>query len=117
MIELIVIQDAPYGNEKAYNALRHAMTVQAEHKDVKIFVFLMADAVGCAVKNQKTPQGYYNVERMIGSVIRNGGEVRMCSSCMDARGINESMIIEKASKSSMSDFTNLVLVSDKVVSF
>ena len=117
MIELIVIHDAPYGTEKAYNALRHAMTMQSEHKDVKIYVFLMADAVGCAVKNQKTPQGYYNIERMIGSVIKNGGEVRMCSSCMDARGINESMTIEKASRSSMSDFTNLVVASEKVISF
>jgi uncharacterized protein involved in oxidation of intracellular sulfur len=117
MLELIVIHDAPYGNEKAYNALRHAMTVQLEHTEVKIFIFLMADAVGCAVKNQKTPQGYYNIERMVGSVIRNGGEVRMCSSCMDARGINESMTIEGASRSSMPDFTNLVLASDKVISF
>jgi uncharacterized protein involved in oxidation of intracellular sulfur len=117
MTELIIIHDAPYGNEKAYNALRHAMTVQSEHKDVKIFIFLMADAVACAVKNQKTPQGYYNIERMVGSVIRNGGEVRMCSSCMDARGINASITIEGASKSSMSDFTNLILSSDKVISF
>jgi len=62
MTELIVIHDAPYGNEKAYNALRHAMTIQKEHKEIKVKIFLMADAVGCAVKNQITPQGYYNIE-------------------------------------------------------
>ncbi len=117
MTELIIIHDTPYGNEKAYNALRHAMTVQAEHKDVNITIFLMADAVGCAVKNQKTPQGYYNIERMIQSVIRNGGEVKMCGTCIDARGISESLIIEGAARSSMSEFTNLVLSSDKAVSF
>ena len=117
MTELIVIHDAPYGNEKAYNALRHAMTVQAEHKDVKIVVFLMADAVGCAVKNQKTPQGYYNIERMIQSIIRNGGEVKMCGTCMDARGINEGTSVEGAARSKMSEFTDLTLASDKVISF
>jgi len=117
MTELIVIHDAPYGNEKAYNALRHAMTIQAEHKDIKIVVFLMADAVGCAVKNQKTPQGYYNIERMIQYVIRNGGEVKMCGTCMDARGIDESLVLEGASRSTMLEFTNLVLASEKVISF
>ncbi len=117
MTELIVIHDAPYGSEKAYNALRHAMMVQAEHKDVNITIFLMADAVGCAIKNQKTPQGYYNIERMIQSVIRNGGGIKMCGTCMDARGISESLVIEGAAKSSMSEFTNLILSFDKVVSF
>ena len=117
MKELIVIHDAPYGNEKAYNALRHAMTAQAEHKEVKVSVFLMADAVGCAVKNQKTPTGYYNIERMIGSVIRNSGEVKMCGTCLDARGIDENKIIEGAERSTMSEFTNLTLESDKVISF
>jgi len=117
MNELIIIHDAPYGNEEAYNALRHVMMVQTEHKDVNVNVFLMADAVGCAIKNQKTPQGYYNIERMIGSVIRNGGTVKLCGTCLDARGIDESMIIEGAVRSTMSEFTNLVLESDKVLSF
>ena len=117
MKELIVIHDAPYGNEKAYNALRHGMKVQAEHKDVNVTVFLMADAVGCAIKNQKTPQGYYNIERMIGSVIRNSGEVKLCGTCLDARGMDESKIIEGAVRSTMSEFTNLTLESDKVISF
>ncbi len=30
---LIIINDAPYGTEKAYNALRMAMTLQKEHGD------------------------------------------------------------------------------------
>ena len=117
MKELIIIHDAPYGNEKAYNALRHAMNVHSEHKEVNLTVFLMADAVGCAIKNQKTPQGYYNIERMIGSVIKNGGEVKMCGTCLDARGMDENKIIEGAARSSMSEFTNLTLESDKVISF
>lgn len=31
---LFIINDAPYGSEKAYNALRMAMTLQREFADV-----------------------------------------------------------------------------------
>jgi uncharacterized protein involved in oxidation of intracellular sulfur len=33
-------------------------------------LFLMGDAVSCAKKGQQTPNGFYNVERMIGTVAR-----------------------------------------------
>ena len=51
---LIIINDAPYGTEKAYNALRIAMTSQKEHGDkVEIKIFLLADAVFCGLSNQR----------------------------------------------------------------
>jgi uncharacterized protein involved in oxidation of intracellular sulfur len=53
---------------KAYNALRLAMALQKEHPSVEVWIFLMADAVGCALPNQNTPQGYYNIERMLSAV-------------------------------------------------
>jgi uncharacterized protein involved in oxidation of intracellular sulfur len=62
---LFIINDAPYGSEKAYNALRMAMTLQKEHADVQVQIFLMADAVTCGLPGQSTPQGYYNIERML----------------------------------------------------
>ena len=63
---LIIINDAPYGTEKAYNALRMAMTLQKEHGDsVETKIFLLADAVFCGLPNQNTPNGYYNIERML----------------------------------------------------
>jgi len=61
---LIIINDASYGTEKAFNAMRLAMTLQKEHKDVAVNVFLLADAVTCAIPDQQTPDGYYNLERM-----------------------------------------------------
>ncbi len=50
---LLVINDAPYGTEKAYNALRMAMTLQKEHPEVQVFIFLLADSVGCAIRIRK----------------------------------------------------------------
>jgi len=35
-------------------------------------VFLMGDGVNCTVAGQKTPNGYYNVERMLQSIARQG---------------------------------------------
>ncbi len=61
---LFIINNAPYGDERSYNALRLAMNL-AKREDTQVKVFLMADAVTCARKAQKTPDGYYNTERMI----------------------------------------------------
>ncbi|MCL4507693.1 MAG: DsrE family protein [Chloroflexi bacterium] len=117
MKALIIINDAPYGSEKAYNALRLAMALQKELPDIELRIFLMADAVTCALPNQNTPQGYYNIERMLKSVINKGGLVKACSTCSDARGIKGLALIEGAEISTMAQLTQWVLDSDKVVTF
>jgi uncharacterized protein involved in oxidation of intracellular sulfur len=71
MNHLFIVNDAPYGNERPYNALRLAMNV-AKREGMKVRVFLMGDGVQCAIKGQDTPQGYYNIERMFTSVMRAG---------------------------------------------
>ena len=68
---LFIINDAPYGNERPYNALRLAMNL-VKREGVRVRVFLTADGVACARKGQKTPDGYYNVERMLKSLIQRG---------------------------------------------
>ncbi|MDO9610262.1 MAG: DsrE family protein [Serpentinimonas sp.] len=82
---LFIINDAPYGNERAYNALRLAGAL-AGREDQRVRVFLMADAVGCAKSGQKVPEGYYNVQLMLGKILRKG-DVALCGTCMDARGL------------------------------
>ncbi len=68
---LFVINDAPYGDERPYNALRHAMNL-VKREGIQVKVFLVADAVYCARKDQKTPDGYYNIERMVKSLAKRG---------------------------------------------
>lgn len=68
---LFIINDGPYGNERAYNALRLALNV-VKRSGVAVRVFLTGDGVGCARRGQQTPQGYYNVERMVKSLARRG---------------------------------------------
>ncbi len=117
MKALIIVNDAPYGTEKAYNAFRLAMTLQKEHSEVQVRIFLLADAVGCAIPNQKTPQGFYNIERMLTSVIKKGAKVKACGGCSEARGISELQLIEGVEISNMKEFSNWVVESDKVLTF
>ncbi len=68
---LFIINNGPYGDERPYNALRLAMSL-VKREDTQIKVFLTADGVACARKNQKTPDGYYNIERMVKSLASRG---------------------------------------------
>lgn len=115
---LIIINDAPYGTEKAYNALRMSMTLQKEHSEnVQVKIFLLADAVFCGLPNQNTPNGYYNIERMLKSVLQKGGEVKSCGGCSEARGIAKLEFIEGVQLSNMKEFTQWTVECDKVLTF
>lgn len=114
---LLLINNPPYGTEKVYNALRVAMTLQEKHADVGVRLFLMGDAVACALPHQSTPQGYYNVERMLKPVLTRGGEVKACGSCLDARGLRSMALIEGVQPSNMSELAAWIVQSEKVLTY
>ena len=114
---LLILNDAPYGTEKAYNALRLAMTLQREHADAELRIFLLGDAVACALPKQTTPQGYYNLERMLKAVISKGAPVKACESCIEARGLRELTLVGGVQVGTMSELAGWVTESDKVLTF
>jgi uncharacterized protein involved in oxidation of intracellular sulfur len=114
---LFILNEAPYGSEKLYNALRLAMKLQQEHAGTEVRVFLMADAVTGALPNQSTPQGYSNVERMLKAVIGKGGRVKLCGTCAEGRGLQALNLIEGAEISTMSQLAQWVMDSDRVLTF
>jgi uncharacterized protein involved in oxidation of intracellular sulfur len=114
---LILLNDGPYGTEKAYNALRLTNQLNKDHGEVEVRLFLMADAAACAMANQTTPNGYYNIERMIRLAISKGTKVKICGSCADARGLKNTTLIEGSELSTMAELTNWVVDSDKVLTF
>lgn len=65
MNTVVILNDPPYGSERSYNGLRLAVALAKQDQASTITVFLMADAVNCAKKGQKTPDGCYNIERML----------------------------------------------------
>lgn len=116
MMTLFILNDPPYGTERTYNGLRVALNLQKIEAS-GVTVFLMGDATSSAKAGQQTPNGYYNVERMLKAVLAKKGEVLLCGSCMDARGIREAEIVEGSRRSSLHELTELTATADKVLVF
>lgn len=114
---LFILNDPPYGTERCYNALRLAMALTKADPSTHVSVFLMADAVIAAKADQKTPDGYYNMERMLRRVLAGKGEVLLCGTCMDARGMAEAEVMPGARRSTMDELATATLAADKVVVF
>jgi uncharacterized protein involved in oxidation of intracellular sulfur len=113
---LFVLNDPAYGNERSYNGLRLAMSL-SKHDDAEVRVFLMGDAVGCAVAGQQTPDGYYNLERMIKGLTKKDVPVACCGTCLKARGIADEWLVEGAFHSSLEQLTEWTIWAERVVSF
>jgi len=112
---LFIINDAPYGNERAYNALRLAAAV-AGKEGQQVRAFLMADAVACGKGGQKVPEGYYNIQLMLGKIIRKG-EVLLCGTCMDARGLRAEELMDGALRGTLAQLADWTIEADKVLVF
>jgi uncharacterized protein involved in oxidation of intracellular sulfur len=113
---LFILNAAPYGSEHTYNGLRLAGAL-AKREDHKVRGFLMGDAASAAHRHQKVPQGYYNVEVMIGNVIRHGGMVAVCGTCMDARGIANEDLAGGCHRGALEELADWTELSDKVLVF
>ena len=113
----IILYDPPYGTERCYNGLRLAHALLKEDAANKVTVFLMADAVLAAKAGQKTPDGYYNMERMIKRVLAGKGEVLLCGTCMEARGLTDGEMMEGARRSTMDELAASTIAADKVLVF
>lgn len=115
---LFILNDPPYGTERSYNALRlarHALKKGEGRETVQ--VFLMGDAASCAKSGQKVPAGFYNIGDMLGMVARAGAAIGVCGTCMDARGLTESDLVEGSHRSTMDELTAWTTEADKVLVF
>ncbi|MFP4004937.1 MAG: DsrE/DsrF/TusD sulfur relay family protein [Alphaproteobacteria bacterium] len=117
MKTLFILNDPPYGSERCYNALRLAHALRKNDPNAEVSVFLMADAVLAAKAGQKTPDGYYNIERMLKRVLAGKGQVLLCGTCMDARGLTENEMMEGARRSTMDELASATMEAGKVMVF
>ncbi len=113
---LLILNDAPYGSERTYNGLRLAGSL-SRRPDTEVKTFLIGDAAATAKSGQKVPQGYYNAGNMVGAVVRHGGTVGVCGTCMDARGIADAALLEGANRSTLDELTSWTAEADKVLVF
>jgi uncharacterized protein involved in oxidation of intracellular sulfur len=113
---LLILNDPPYGTERSYNGLRLACSL-ASRDEAQVRVFLIGDAVGRGMADQKVADGYYHLDRMIQSASRHGAEVGCCGTCMDARGITEDMLTKGARRSTLDELADWTLWAEKVATF
>jgi len=116
MKALIILNDGPYGTERSYNGLRLALAISSVD-DASVRVYLMADAIACAKPGQVTPDGYYNIGRMLKSLAKRGAQIGACGSCMDARGYADADLADGISRSSMTQLAEWTIEADKVITF
>jgi len=90
----IIVNGAPYGEERVWNALRLALTSISAAIDLNVNIFLLGDAVSAAKKGQNTPQGYYNLEKTLRDLISQKVKVAACVTCARARGLSQEDLIE-----------------------
>ncbi|MCG9755311.1 DsrE family protein [Shewanella insulae] len=113
---LIVVNDAPYGSEKLFNALRLAIQLNEQTSAPKVKLFLLSDAVTAVLPRQQPGEGY-NLQQMLEIVLAQGAEVKYCTSCVQARGLSELSVIEGCIEATMDDLALWLLESDKVINF
>ena len=113
---LLILNEQPYGGERSYNGLRTALALLKTQTE-EVRVFLMGDAAACAKQGQKVPQGYYNIADMLGMVVRRGGKIAVCGTCMDARGISDSELVKGSHRGSMAELVEWHQWADKALAF
>lgn len=112
---LFIVNDSPYGNERPYNAFRLALNL-VKRDECEVRVFLMGDGVNCAISQQKTPDGYYNIERMLKSLARRG-KVATCGTCVETRGIDPKNFVLGVEKGTIAMVGDWTIRADKVLVF
>ena len=113
---LMILNDAPYGSERGYNALRLAHALLKVEEELELTLFLVGDAVLAAKAGQSTPEGYYNVGRMLTPVLRRG-MVLCCETCMAARGLQAAELVEGCRQARLGEMATLTLDAERVLTF
>ena len=116
METLIILNEAPYGQERSFHGLRLADALLKLEDDLDLTVYLTNDAVLCAKTGQQTPSGYYNIERMLKPILRKG-DVMACRTCMEARGLTQGDLMEGVRETTLGELAQLTLEADKVLAF
>ena len=114
----MLLQSAPYGDEKVWNAFRLTQALVTASIGMKVNIFLTGDAVTTAKKGQKPPREYYNLESMLKGLIKKGVKVVCCYTCISARGLTQDELIEGVViGSTVGDLARWVKESQKVLTF
>jgi len=110
----VVITEAPYGREKAYSAVRFALTSLPDRH--KVNLFLIQDGVYVAKKGQNPPASS-KFGSYIDEVIKEAAEVKVCTRCSEARGLTDKDFLTGVKLATMHDLVDWTATVDKVMVF
>ncbi len=111
----IIINELPYKNDKAWNALR--LVGSLLEQGVKINIFLLEDGVDAGKENQDTKGKAYNLEELTKELLGKGVPFVACSTCLKVCGISKETLIDGIVEGRMSDLAKWVKESEKVITF
>ena len=111
----MIVNDQPYGSERPYNAFRLANAL-SKREDVEVRMFLLGDAVACALPGQQLPEGHYHLDSMLKGLLHRA-PVACCGTCLDARGLREEQLVEGARRSTLEGLSEWTLWADKALVF
>ena len=111
----LIINEAPYGKERALSALRFAATADIEGHKIRIWLF--ENGVYLAKKGQKPAQGIINCGELLQNLIQGGVEVKACVVCVDARGLAQADLFDGVKIATVHELVEWTVNSDKVIVF
>lgn len=117
MKALFIPNDPPYGTEGVYNALRLAQSLIERGASVQSQFFSWLTRCWLRKLNKKTPDGYYNIERMLRRIVSHRSSVLLCGTCMDVRGVSASELMDGVRRSTMDELAAATMHADKVLVF
>ncbi|MEK7411573.1 MAG: DsrE family protein [Actinomycetota bacterium] len=111
----IILNELPYKNDKAWNALRLAGSLLEQN--VKVNIFLLEDGVDAGKENQVPTGKDYNLEELTKDLLAKGVPFVACSTCIKACGISKEKMIDGITPGFMRDLAKWVTESEKVLTF
>jgi uncharacterized protein involved in oxidation of intracellular sulfur len=113
---LFILNDSPHASRRSYNGLRLAVSL-ARSSNNQVRVFLLGDGVICALAGVNPADASYNVQELFRQLTQRDVPVGVCRTCMEQRGLPDTMMIEGARRSTMDDLTAWTEEADKVLVF
>ena len=111
---LFIINDSPYGSQRAYNGLRLAVALSMEQP---VRVFLLGDGVTCGLAGFAPKNAEYAPQDMLKAIGELNHPIIACGTCMDARGLTQDSLIPEIRRGTLDQLVKWTQEASKVLSF
>jgi len=111
---LFIVNDSPYGHQRAHHGLRLAASLA---RKAPSRIFLLGDGVLCGLAGFSPAHADYNPQELLRAACSAGAMVAACTTCLEARGIPAGSLIPEVRRSTLDELASWTEECEKVVSF